>query len=156
MSGYPKIPTRASFGPTYRDEKPVDDPETELGADVMNLAFWQVAGAGRTLPRAVLLITGATNPVVSYQLLAFDPNGVLAALVVARSGLGDYSITFEATYTDEQGNAVAFAPKAAVPVVQGAAAGTAAVATVDGQDVDIEVRDIAAAGVDSSVLLLVW
>lgn len=156
MSGYPSIPTRASFGPTYRDERPVVDSETELGADVMNLAFWQLAGAGRTLPRAVLSISGGATPVVGFQALAFDPNGVLNKLAITRTGAGDYSFTFDATYTNERGEAVAFAPTAAVAIVLGTDPSVWAIAQVDGQEVGLTIQDSSAVAVDASLLVLVW
>jgi hypothetical protein len=132
------------------------NPETDLNANQMNLTFWQAAGASRTTPMAVILFDGAT-PEVLLQSFAFDPDQLLDTIQFNKLGTGSYNFTFEATYKDEQGQDRPFAPKAAVAMIQGGAAGDIAVpGFISGQVVPVQVRDAMDANVDGTFLLLVW
>ena len=155
MSGFPAVPARAAFGPTFQNARPVRDATRELDAGTMNLAAWQVAGAGRTVPKAWLLYAGAT-PALSAHAETWAPSGDGAAPGAVRNSTGNYTFTYLATYPDENGAEVPFAPQMAVPVVQGGAAGVEATATISGQTVTVLVKDAAAASVNATVFVLVW
>ena len=158
MPGYPDLPTRDSFGPTRESVRPVQNPERELGAAEMNLAFWQVAGAGRTLPQAVFIYDPNATPgnELSYQALAFDPKQLLPSINPTVNGTGDFTWTFDTTYLNEQGVARPFTPKAAMAMVQGGAAQVKAGVTLNGQTVQVETQDGASVAVDVAFILLVW
>jgi hypothetical protein len=155
MSGFPNRPTRTTFGPTLEDARPVTNPQRELGADVMNLAFWQLAGAGAVLPMAIVVYNGAT-PAILYQALAFDPKSLLGNITSVKNGAGDYRFTFASSYPDENGNATSFTPSAAMAFVQGSAAQVAAVATLNGQHVDVTVQNGAGTPTDATIIVAVW
>ena len=112
MAGWPIRPSRASFGPTYENERAVKDPKKDIGAPIFNLDFWQLAGMGLVVPRAAIVFTVDAVPAVSavpYQGLAWDPDSDIPVLAVARTGVGVYDIPFVASYPDENGQAQALA-----------------------------------------------
>lgn len=154
MSGFPNIPRRVDFGPEMRDARPPIIPETDLSANQMNLTFWQVAGAGRVLPQAVLVFD-PDSPEITFQALAFDPRQLLGPVDFVVNGTGDYTFTFATTYRDEQGTPVSFTPAGAMAHVQ-EAANLFGHASVSGQDVNVRVLDSADAADDGIVIVLVW
>lgn len=154
-SGFPNRPARSSFGPTMTNVRAVVRPEKELDAGNVNLALWQVAGAGRTMPVGVLGYNGTTQARL-FQLLAWDSNNKLVAIPAVKNSTGNYTFTFASTYKDEGGRDVVFAPVAAMAFVQGAAAQVAAVATLQLQAVTVVVQNAAGAATDAIIILLVW
>ena len=107
--GFPLRIHRTTLGPTLENERPVTNPKRQPDAGVFNTAFWQLAGAGLCVPRAVVgmqIIAGPDIEVVG-QLLAWDPNQSLALLDADRNGLGDYQLDFAATYPNENGASTA-------------------------------------------------
>lgn len=159
MSGFPNRPSRAAFGPTYEDEIPVQDPKRELGADTVNLSMWQVAGAGRTLPMALVLYDPNTESIL-YQTLAFDPRQELGDISIVRDNAGQYTMTFEATYQDQRGSDIEFLPKFAIAFCQWSTlpgSRVSANAKVNGLDVEIEVLDSNPGYVDpDAIVVAVW
>lgn len=155
MAGYPAIPTRAAFGPTMVDEEPITDTETELGADAVNLAFWQAAGAGRTAPRAMLIVDGSDGS-ITYQALAWDADGELADVTSARTSAGLYTVTFATTYENEKEVATSFTPRAALAQVQGGAAWLAAWTAISGQVITVRAKTALDVATDADYVLLVW
>lgn len=137
--------------------RPPSNPKTDLSASQVNLAFWQLSGAGRTVPMAIILFDGVT-PALLMQRLAFDPNQLLPNIAFVKNGTGDYDFTFASTYQDEKGEARAFQPAAAMASTQGAAAGVKANASNPGgsQTVNVQVLDAADLNVDATFLLVVW
>lgn len=154
MTGFPAIPTRDHFGPTLVDRYPVRDNSRELGAEAMNLAFWQIAGASRVLPQAVLVFDPALVQ-VTYQALAFDPSNALGHVPTVKNSAGDYTTTFAASYRDEKDVLIAFAPKMAAAFALGDPQFQAG-ATIAGQAVGVKVRDFSNGLQDAKVLILVW
>ena len=156
MSGYPNRPPRIAFGPQMLNKRDPTNAETDLNADQMNLSFWQMAGAGRVLPMAMLLFNG-TVPEIIFQSLAFDPKQELGALAFVKDATGDYTFTFATTYKDESGADVSFTPQFSMAMVQGGAVGTKAnPQTVNGQNVQVLVRDNVEALIDGTFMLAVW
>lgn len=123
MPGYPVRLLRSTFGPALEDEYPVQNPTTQIPASAFNAAFHVLAGLNlSSIARAVVVASyvGSTLTVL-YQAEAWNPEGGQAHPVLARGGTGDYTLTFAASYLDEQGNAVPtalMAPKASAhPVI---------------------------------------
>lgn len=105
MSGFPRRPTRTSFGPTFQDVKPVVNPTQEASADMVNLLAWQVAGMSQVVPRGVLTATVSGSAVTTvYQGFAFDPNGALSNITFTYVAAGRYSFELSSTYEDQNGN----------------------------------------------------
>lgn len=154
-SGFPNRPARASFGPTLSNVRPIVRPEKELDAGNVNLAFWQVAGAGRTCAAAVLGYNGATQARL-FQALAWDSNGALAAIPAVKDGTGAYTFTFASTYKDEGGRDVAFQPQAAMVFVQGSTSQVQGVATIALQTVVVAIKNGSNVATDASFMLMVW
>lgn len=157
-AGFPNRPSRTDYGPPLVDVRPVTQPDRELGAEPVNLAWWQAAGAGRTVPMAVIVYNGTTDSLV-HRALAFDPNEVLtpAAVTIVKNGTGDYTITFQASYPDESGRQVAFAPRAALAMVQSNAnPNIQGVCGVNGQSVTVRVADASNVATNGTVVVLVW
>lgn len=157
-SGFPNRPGRTDFGPPLVNVRPVTQPDRELGADPVNLAWWQAAGAGRTTPMAVIIYNGTANSLV-HRALAFDPNEVLppSAVTIVKNGTGDYTITFQASYADESGRQVPFAPRAALAMVQSNVnPNIQGVCGVSGQSVTVRVANAANTATDATVVILVW
>lgn len=155
MSGFPNLPSRASFGPNMQNVRPVRVPETDLSADQVNLTFWQAQGASRTVPSAVIIVDGAT-PVVTYQGLTFDPELKLDFITLVKNATGSYTLTFDSTYVDQKGNNVSFTPKAAMAHMQnGPLNGTIQVG-VSGLDVQVVTYDSSIVATDTTFVLLVW
>ncbi len=154
--GFPERPPRVAFGPEMKNKRPPQIPETDLSADQVNLDFWQISGAGRTLPMAVFLYDGAT-PNLIFQAMAFDPNQELADLTIVKNGTGDYTFTFEATYKNEKGQDIAFVPRMSMAMFQGGTAGDKATPFPPfGQDILVRVRNAAEALIDGTFMLAVW
>lgn len=155
--GFPERPPRIAFGPEMRNKRPPINAETDLTADQMNLDFWQISGAGRTLPMTVILFDGGGTPAVIFQAAAYDPNQELANIAFVKNGTGDYTFTFESTYDNEKGQPISFVPRFSMAMVQGGAAGTKAnTMIVSGQDVQVLVRNNVEALIDATFMLAVW
>lgn len=105
MSGFPNRPIRDTFGPEIEDTFPVTNPKREIGEGTFNLAWWQSAGSGLVVPRAVLKVdvVAATSATTLAQMLAWDPNQNLPLLTWAYVSTGNYDITFASQYADQTG-----------------------------------------------------
>jgi len=102
MSGFPNRPSRANFGPTFQDERPVTNPEKEVSAGQVNLLFWQVAGMGLVAPKAVITCTVSGGVVTNVtQALAFDPKGEVSKISFAYAEAGRYTFAFSQQYADQ-------------------------------------------------------
>jgi hypothetical protein len=119
MPGFPNRIGRTSLGPALQDTWPVTDPTKAIPAQSFMLAWWQLAGASLVVPRAVIGVTmSGTDPVTTYQAIAFDPDGLLPLLEWTRNVAGSYSYSFpDSEYPDEAGNlvTVSFVGGQAVP-----------------------------------------
>lgn len=109
MSGFPARPGRTAFGPTFEDAEPVRNPKRNVGATLVNLMAWQLAGAGLVVPRAVVACrVNGSAIAVTEQLLAWDPKRELADVTTNYLGVGDFRLDFASTYDDESGTATPF------------------------------------------------
>lgn len=110
MSGFPNLTTRQDFGPEFRDAYPPENPETDWGADQLNLLLHQLAGLGLANPVRACLIgkynstTGAFE--IYHQEEAWNPRRDQAHPTLTRSAPGVYFWTFPATVLDRNGNEV--------------------------------------------------
>lgn len=104
MSGFPTRILRAVLGPAFRDTRPVENPETDIGAKQFNAAFHQVAGMNLIVPRvAFIAVYSGGSFQVTHQAEAWNPNNVQAHPAAARAAAGSYTYTFASTYKDEEG-----------------------------------------------------
>jgi hypothetical protein len=101
-AGFPTRPSRRVFGPTMKNAGDVINAETDVGAELFNLSWWQVAGLGVAGALAFVHVSSAGALVSTGQ--AWNPNGdVSLNPAVARTGAGVYTVTFETLYDDESG-----------------------------------------------------
>lgn len=84
------------------------NPETDVPALAFNTLFHQVAGINvSSIARAfVAAHWSSPNLVVDYQAEAWNHKGAQAHPVLARTSTGVYTLTFAATYLDENDVAV--------------------------------------------------
>jgi hypothetical protein len=159
MAGFPIRPERDGFGPPLEDERPVENPRKEIGAGAFNLAWWQLAGIGRTVERVTLL--GRWDGALmqnDYQAFAWDPEGLLPPIIPTRSGVGVYKVTFAANYPDETGTnrSIAIVAHGAHPQ-PAAGAGPFTAHTLKLSATEIEIRTFSGGvAADVPFLLLVW
>ncbi len=106
--GFPKRLIRSSFGPKLRNNYPVENPETDVGDTTLNGAFWNLAGIGLVVPRAVLIASWNGSAFdYQHQAEAWNAENDQAHPVLTRTATGNYKYTSAATYLDEDGVAVA-------------------------------------------------
>lgn len=128
-----------------RDEKRVVDPRYELGADVVNLAFWQAAGISKVVPLlAFTLESGNTSMVMTawdtaqyaYQAVGDADTFALASSPwvqsIATLGDGRVTVQFVDTVPDMAGNTVDLNFMLASCQVTGTARGSAVVSVGSG------------------------
>jgi hypothetical protein len=109
MGGFPTRPNRASFGPTYVNERPIANREKELDATKANLLCWQGAGASQAVPKAWILASvdsSGETVSISSSGLAYDPDRASTPPSLSYEGSGLYSFSFEQQYPDENGTDV--------------------------------------------------
>ena len=107
MGGLPTRSNRDAFGPDYQNVRPVSDPTKEIGANIINLQMWDLAGAVQTIPKAFIKarVVGGVVSVIE-QMLSFDPNSVQSLIPFVYVGAGNYTFAFDAQYPNELGNDV--------------------------------------------------
>ncbi len=102
--GFPKRFTRDQLGPTLRNTYPVENPETDIGAETWNAVFHQTSGMNLIVPRVALIATwGGSAFNIAHQAEAWNPRGTQAHPTLARTSTGLYTYTFASTYLDEDG-----------------------------------------------------
>ena len=160
MSGFPNRPNRSAFGPTRQDERPVENPVTELGADDMNLDFHQNAGMGLVIQRVAILVGVSGAAIVSphaYQGLAWDPTQSIPDIPVTYNGVGDYTVNFLSSYDDEKGTPVATALKGGQAIPQGSTNLNGIIELPDAQTVTVKLFQAdTGAAIDSNFFLILW
>ena len=63
---------RTSYGPVMRDEVPVADPKSQIGAGPLNLLWWQSAGIAQTVPIAFVTLNAGGGSDILFAKAAFD------------------------------------------------------------------------------------
>jgi hypothetical protein len=129
VSGFPNRPSLSSLGPTLVDTSPVRDPRKQVGADLMNLLRWQVAGLSAISPRAIILATvdpsGGGSATTVAQRLAWDADGAVPLATWVYSAVGNYTWTLSAgSYPDKDGDTIALAWVLMVALPIGVSQGT--------------------------------
>jgi hypothetical protein len=105
VSGFPARPTLDAFGPSLRNRGAVRDPSRDVGADLLNLMRWQLAGVGACAPLA--LIAASFTPPDQVTIAAEANAWQGASPVLTRSSTGVYVVQYELAYPDKDGNSVA-------------------------------------------------
>lgn len=96
--------TIESYGGPYVDEEILENPESQLAADLGNRAFEDLAQLTRTGWRAMcqFLTVAAGNP-TSVVVFSMWGSGVAQEPTVSRSGVGLYQLTWPASFNDGLG-----------------------------------------------------
>lgn len=158
MAGFPTRPSRAAFGPTFRNATAgVTNPETHAGAALLGLLAWQAAGnsVAGNLTWALLAWDGAALT-LSASAEAWDSTSAVLP-TVARTSAGLYTVTYAASYADETAALITTNLRAAICAAQGTAARYAVASIASGRIITVSVFDAAGAAADSDgVLVVAW
>ena len=137
----------------------------ELDAATMNLVAWQVAGASRTVPRAMAYLhgnSGASGPILGYHTeswntygtgMATGSTGTPAPLSATRIGTGNYRMTYRTHFPDEAGATGVFLPRFAVAHPQGTTGVVGPTTSVTGPHVFVRLARANGSGLDAGVLV---
>lgn len=158
MTGFPTRPSRATFGPTPENRYPVVDPAYELDADIGDLMMWQTAGLGAISASAWAFVhyTAPATVAVTYSAEAWDADGAYVP-TVSRTGAGDYTVTWAATYPDKDAVSQTLSLLWARAHPQSASALSAtAVIEADRHSVRVYIYDAAGAATDADVVVEVF
>lgn len=110
MPQFPERLTRSELGPTYVNNRPVENPETDVGEEVINPLMDQVAGMNLIVPRAVLVAawnSGSSQFDVFDQAEAWNPNLDQAHPALTRVATGRYEYLFAASYLNSKAVTIA-------------------------------------------------
>jgi hypothetical protein len=92
----------AAYGGAYSDARPQSDPLTQVASDSINLLMEDTAQLTRVPIRVMAMFTtnNVTDPaVIDYGRTQWG-TGVSYKPTVTRTGVGLFTVTFSATYTD--------------------------------------------------------
>lgn len=104
MAGFPVRINRDSLGPPLANRRRVYDRTKEIGADVFGLAWWTIAGAAIAGDLAWAVVEDDGTLLAAGE--AFDPRGAYLPASL-RLGVGVFTLTYAASYPDEEGVAQA-------------------------------------------------
>ncbi len=101
MPGFPLLPSRQAFGEIL-EATPELNPRTDIGGARFNLAWWQLAGAGLMVARALVLVSSAGAIVSAAE--AWNPNQDLTMHpVVVHPATGCYALIYPSSALDDLG-----------------------------------------------------
>lgn len=100
--GFPIASSRGAFGPTYRNRYQPVEADKDLGAEIGNLMFWQLAGCSVVARAAWVLVTGSSGAIVAAAE-NWDSEAAFAPTVV-RNSTGVYTVTYPALAEDMNGD----------------------------------------------------
>lgn len=127
--GWPTRISRSALGPRpLKNRYPVRDHERELGAELVGLAWWQLAGLNVVGERAWALVRGADGQLLDSGEV-WDPDALVVP-TTSRTSTGIYVVEYAATYPDDQGNAITLDLRAAEAAPQTATPNTVATCNV--------------------------
>lgn len=152
---FPVRPSRAAFGPRYRNESDVVDDETEADAEVFDSVCFQVAGAGGAAPLAWVCFSTAGDVLAAWE--AWDPDSNFVP-EVERTATGIYLVTYPALVPDAQGTDLALVLVGAIATPQATVARWACPAVQSNGHI-VDVRTYALDGTTATnlkTLLAVW
>jgi hypothetical protein len=154
VSGFPARPTLDAFGPTLRNRGAVRDPTRDVGADLLNLIRWQLAGLGVCSPLAFVAATFTAPDVIA---IAAEANGWQGASpAIARASAGVYVVRYEATYPDKDGTLVATHFVGAHLTYAGSGKLKAEYDIAQGATINVRLSDKTDAPVDGSFFLTLY
>lgn len=147
--------TIASYGGPYLDRKTVSDPSSQMAARKGNRLLEDAAQMTRTNARArvafQLATSGSSIDPANVTHCTMWGSGSTEKPTVARTGTGEYTITWPATLPDGVGDpdvdgigddeAVVFTFEEGAPNVRGSTDGRARIATIVSNVVTIKVYD---------------
>ena len=154
MSGFPIRPTLDAFGPTLRNRGAVRDPTRDVGADLLNLIRWQLAGLGVCSPLALVAATFTAPDVIAIAAQANGWQG--AAPAITRSSAGVYVVQYELSYPDKDGTLVATRFVGAQVTYAGGGKLKAEYDVAQGATINVRLSDKADAPVDGSFFLTLY
>lgn len=95
----PETPSTTTFGGPYTDYDAVVDPETEFSATNLNKLAATAAALANVSPRAWCVVTNASGwSILSHGAVWGSSDAVKPT--VARNSTGNYTITWQTSYTD--------------------------------------------------------
>lgn len=100
--------TIGDYGGPYKDALPVEDPETQLGADAFNALSEDAAQLTRTGVRAIVRFatrTAAPEQIVQNvtAVVSVWGNTMAQQPTITRRGTGEYEVTFPPSFVDANG-----------------------------------------------------
>jgi len=100
--GFPIRPSRAAFGPRFKNAEAPKDDSTDLDGEVFDFMAALVAGMAGATPLAWVLVTsgGAIGAGGAWEV--WDPDSAYSP-TVARDGTGIYRVTYPAQVLDRDG-----------------------------------------------------
>ena len=163
MSGFPVRPDRAAFGPEPINRFAVRDAARELdGPTIGSLMMWQLSGCGIIVPRAMAIIRVDAGDVATLlaSAEAWDPKSAYVPLL-AHPGVGQFTLTYAATYPDKDSLPQATNLVGSLPLVQNVTTRFPSQALVSPGGLIVNVAVWNAAGVlddptSSDILVLAW
>ncbi|AUX31917.1 MULTISPECIES: hypothetical protein [Sorangium] len=156
MAGWPTRISRSALGPTYTNQRPVARPDQQVGAKVLNLDFWTVAGLAGVGPQAFAVVNGGAGSFIARNE-TWNASGTAAIPAATRTGAGNYTITYPATVLDETGQSVAINLYGALVVPQTTSASLFGTALATSPNViGVRIRNTSGTLTDSNFLLLVF
>jgi hypothetical protein len=154
MSGFPQRPTLDAFGPTLRNRGGVRDPSRDVGAELLNLVRWQLAGLGACAP--VAFVAATFTPPAAITIAAHANAWQGAAPKLTRTAAGVYVVQYELSYPDKDGGAVTTAFAGAHVTYAGAGKLKPEYDIAQGATINVRLSDKTDAPADGSFFLTVF
>jgi hypothetical protein len=138
IGGFPVPPSRDAFGPMLEDYGVVTNPRRQIGADTFNLAWRTLASCGQLVPKAWVFVSAAGVRGASAE--CWNPNAdPTLRPVTARTSTGIFTVTFQPTYPDGDGNQQAVGLFSARPCAQGPTTNLVATAAIAANVVTVKI-----------------
>lgn len=158
MAGFPSRISRDALGPQRVNRRPVVNPNSEIGQEHFNLAFYQLAGLNMSSPIAWASIAAAGTVLAHAE--AWDPNKETSGPVVTKTATGRYTIAYEASYPDQDGQdvAVGFFGAMVTPQTNGSPAliGNGTVNPASPNEILVRIANYADTAVDYSFMVFIY
>lgn len=105
MSSWPARISRAVLGPILKNIFTPPNLANFIGDAQFMLAWWTLAGAAVTVPKAWLAFDGATGALIEHGE-TWRPDGGGPPPVITHPAGGQYEVTYDSPVEDENGNSV--------------------------------------------------
>lgn len=103
MAGFPARTSHQALGGNRVDAMRVTDPKKQIGAPVWNAVQWQVAGMNRTVDLVTLTVASDGSRVSGSEVWN-DADAPSLRVTLTHDTTGQYQITAESEYPDENGD----------------------------------------------------